>query len=79
MHNMLFQPKTTIVHPNPQVFNLVAWLLSTDPFKIKAFQQTLEPYWQPHGGLEHKKIILSSSASSVAGVVHGTLIPIKQL
>ena len=27
IHNMLYQPKTTIVHPNPQVFNLIAWLL----------------------------------------------------
>ena len=40
---------TKNVHPNPQVFNLTAWPLSTDLFKIKAFHQRLENSWQPHG------------------------------
>ena len=33
------RPKTKIYHPNPQVFNLTAWLLSTEVSKKKGFSQ----------------------------------------
>ena len=42
VQDLLTQPKTQICHPNPQIFRLAAWLLSTDPCKIKVFQLTLE-------------------------------------
>ena len=79
MEDLLYQPKTMIVHPNPQVFNLVAWPLSTDLSKIKVFHQTLENSWQPHGEWEPRKIIQQNFANSVAGVVRGKLIRIQPL
>ena len=68
-----------IVHPNPQVFNLTAWPLSTDLFKIKAFHQKLENSWQPHGELVHRKTSQQNSENLIAGVVNGKLIRIQLL
>lgn len=79
IQDLLYQPKTMIVHPKPEVFNLVAWPLSTNLSKIRAFHQKLENSWQPHGEQEHKRITQLSFANSVAGVVRGKLIPIQQL
>ena len=79
IEDLLYQPKTNIVHPNPQVFNLTARPLSTDLSKVRAFHQKLENSWQPHGELVHRKIIQQSSQNLVAGVVRGKLIPIQPL
>lgn len=79
IEDLLYQPRTKIVHPNPQVFNLAAWPLSTDLSKIKAFHQKLENSWQPHGELVHRKTIQQNSENSVAGVVRGRLIRIQPL
>ena len=54
IQDLLYQPQTKLIHPNPQVFKLVAWLLSTDPFKIKDFQQTLGNSWKLPGDLGHR-------------------------
>lgn len=77
--NLLHQPKTEIVHPQPEVFNLVAWLLSTDPLKQKAFRKGLENCSLRHGVWAHNKIMHANSKSSVAGVIEGKLIPIHAL
>ena len=66
-------------HPNPQVFSLVAWLLSTDHMKVRAFQKTLESYSQHRGESTPRKIMLSDSTCSIAGAVNGRLIPIRPL
>ena len=47
--NLLSQLGIRIDRPNPQVFSLVAWLLSTDHLKVKAFQNNPENYWQHPG------------------------------
>lgn len=77
--NLLSQPNTSIHHPNPELFNLTAWLLSTEISKQKAFQKELEPYSQHPGDQELKKTILASSKSMIAGVVKGKKIPIQHL
>ena len=79
IQNLLYQPQTKIVHPNPQVFKLVAWLLSTDPFKIKDFQQTLGNSWKLPGDLGHGETMQPNLTNSVAGAVKGKLIPILPL
>ena len=77
--NLLCQPKTNIYHPNPQVFQLTAWLLSTNLSKIKGFQETLETCCLPLGDQVHKKITPPNLADSVAGVLNGKLIHLKPL
>ena len=77
--NLLHQPNTKIYHPNPEVLQLTAWLLSTEDSKRKDFLKTLEPSWQQVGVQERRKIIPVNSNNSVAGVVQGKLIPIQPL
>ncbi|MCG8045731.1 MAG: hypothetical protein JAY66_08610 [Candidatus Thiodiazotropha taylori] len=79
VQDLLTQPKTSICHPNPQIFRLAAWLLSTDHCKIKAFQLTLESSWLHHGDQAPGESMQSNSTGSVAGVVNGKLIPMLQL
>jgi hypothetical protein len=76
--NLLNQPKTKIYHPNPQVFNLTAWLLSTEVSKQKAFLNKLDHYSQHHGEKGLKRITVVNSKNTVA-VVQGKLISIQQL
>ena len=77
--NLLHQPKSKINHPNPEVFSLTAWLLSTEISKRKAFRNKLGSYSQPLGEKGHRKITLASSRNSVAGVIQGKLIHILPL
>lgn len=42
IQNLLYQPKTMIVHPNPQVYNLTAWSLPRYFSKIGDFHLKLE-------------------------------------
>ena len=79
LEDLLHQPMTNIYHPNPSIFNLTAWMLSTNLSKRKDFLRKLENYSQPHGELGPKKIIQSNFENSVAGVVEGKLIPIISL
>ena len=79
VQDLLTQPKTEICHPNPQIFRLAAWLLSTYPCKIKDFQLTLESSWLYHGDQAPGKTNRSSLTDSVAGIVNGKLIPMLQL
>ena len=77
--NLLQQPSTMINHPNPEVFNLHAWLLSTAVSKKRAFQASLENSYQLHGERAHTKITPVNLTNSVAGVMKGKLIPILPL
>jgi ribonuclease HI len=77
--NLLQQPNSQIFHPNPEVFKLTAWLLSTESSEQKAFQRKLENCSQPVGDLEHRKIMLPNLKDSVAGVVRNKLIRIQHL
>ena len=76
LNNLLHQPKTRIYHPNPEMFNLTAWLLSTKISEIQGFQQKLENCSQLHGEQGHNKTMLANSRSSIVGVVNGKKIPI---
>jgi hypothetical protein len=77
--NLLNQPKTKNYHPNPQVFNLTAWLLSTEVSKQKAFLNKLDHYSQHHRAKGLKGITVVNSKNTVAGVLQGKLIPIQPL
>ena len=77
--DLLHQPKTNIVHPNPAVFKLTAWLLSTNISKRRDFLKTLENYSKPHGVQGHRRTTLLNLENSIAGVVEGKLIPIMPL
>ena len=79
LKNLLTQGKTNIPHPNPEVFQLTAWRLSTKVLKQKAFQKTLESCSLSHGDLEHKRITKASSENFTAGVLNGKLIPLMQI
>ena len=78
-HNLLSQPNTIIYHPDPKVFNLNAWLLSTDNSLQTAFHRKLETYCPHLGEQALKKTILVNSNSSVVGVVGNKLIHIQHL
>lgn len=77
--DLLHQPKSNILHPNPAVFNLTAWLLSTNTLQRKVFLNKLENYSKPLGEKVHRKITLANFENSIAGVVEGKLIPIMPL
>jgi hypothetical protein len=77
--DLLHQPKSNILHPNPAVFNLAAWLLSTNTLKRKVFLNKLENYSKPLGEKVHRKITLANFENSIAGVVERKLIPIMPL
>ena len=77
--DLLQQPKTMISHPNPEVFSLHAWLLSTEVSKRRAFLTSLESSFQPFGGQVLNGTTLVNSINSVAGVVQDKLIPIVPL
>ena len=78
-HDLLRQPNTIIYHPDPKVFSLNAWLLSTDNLQQKVFRRGLETYCQPHGGQVHRRTTLVNSNSLIAGVVENKLIHIQHL
>ncbi|CAC5394217.1 unnamed protein product [Mytilus coruscus] len=56
--NLLYQPKTTIYHPNPKVFKLTAWLLSTNISEIRDLREKLESFSEHHGDRAHSKTML---------------------
>lgn len=77
--DLLVQPKTLIKHPNPEIFHLTAWLLSTDNTKRLDFLKTLENCSKQPGDQVLKGTMVASSEYSIAGVVQGKLIPILHL
>ena len=77
--DLLSQPKTKIFHPNPEVFSLSAWLLSTKISKQKAFQSRLENCSLRLGARVQEQTIVANSRSSIAGVVNGRRIPMLHL
>lgn len=77
--DLLRQPKTVIFHPNPEVFSLNAWLLSTVSLDQKVFLKTLENSCQHPGEQAHREIMHANSNNSVVGVVKGKLIRIQYL
>ncbi|KAK3097899.1 hypothetical protein FSP39_014269 [Pinctada imbricata] len=77
--SLLHQPKSMINHPNPQIFNLTAWLLSTDNLKREAFLSKQETYYVPPGEKAHRKITFQNLKDTVVGVVQNKLIPIRQI
>ena len=42
--NLLHQPNTNIYHPNPEIFNLVVWPLSTNCSRREVFLKKLKPH-----------------------------------
>jgi ribonuclease HI len=77
--NLLVQPKTQIYHPNPQIFNLVAWKLSTNNIDRLAFLNKQESCLKPPVDRELGKIMTVNSECSVAGVVQNKLIRLRHL
>jgi hypothetical protein len=79
---MFFFPrmsKTKIYHPNPQMLNLTAWLLSTEVSTQRDFLSQLEICSLHLGEKVHKEIILRNSKSAIGGVVENRLIHIQQI
>ncbi|CAC5397769.1 unnamed protein product [Mytilus coruscus] len=79
--NLLYQLKTTIYYPNPEVFKLTAWLLYTTISKIRdfQFQEKLESFSEHHGDRAHSKTMLVNSKDFIDGVVNGKKIPMQLL
>lgn len=77
--DLLNQPKTKIFHPNPEIFKLSAWLLSTETSRQQAFLKESENFYLHLGEKVHKKTTLLSSENLIAGVKNGIKIPIMPL
>ena len=77
--NLLHQPLTKIVHPNPEIFKLTVWPLLTESLKREVFLNKLENFYQLPGEREYKRTILPNFENSVAGVVKRKLISIQHL
>lgn len=79
--NMLTQSQGNlrVEHPNPEIYNLTAWRLSTISSKQKAFRKNLGNGFQLHGGQAHKRTTKQNSENLIAGVINGKLIPIRLL
>lgn len=79
--NMLTQGQGNlrVEHPNPEIYNLTAWRLSTISSKQKAFRKKLGNCFQLHGGQAHKRTTKQNSENLIAGVINGKLIPIRLL
>ena len=73
------QPKHSVNHQNPEVFNLTVWLLSTEVLKRMAFLNKLNNYFQPYGQNVLRKTTPARLACSVACIVQRKLIPILPL
>ncbi|CAC5395599.1 unnamed protein product [Mytilus coruscus] len=79
MDNLLSQAKMKIFHPNPEILNLTAWLLSTDVLKQRDFLNQQEHCSQLHGEMVQKRTIPQNLKSLIAGVVRDKLIHIQQI
>ena len=77
--DLLQQPKSKIRHPNPDIVNLTAWLLSTNNLKREVFLKKQRNYSVLPGEQEQRRTLCQNSRNSVAGVIQGKLIPITQL
>ena len=73
------QGNLRVEHPNPEIYNLTAWRLSTISSKQKAFRKKLGNCFQLHGGQAHKRTTKQNSENLIAGVINGKLIPIRLL
>ena len=79
VQNLLTQGKNKIAHPNPEVFQMTAWLLSTVTSKHEAFLETLENCCHSHGDLELERITHQNLENSVVGALRGKLIHMMHL
>lgn len=69
----------SIFSSNPAVFNLTAWLLSTDFSFKNAFLNRFKHCSQPVGELLHKKTTHLNLPDSVAGVLKGRWITVSHI
>ena len=79
IENLLTQGKRKVAHPDPDIFKLTAWRLSTNVLKQDVFQKMLRNCCQLPGDQVLRRTINVSSENSIAGVLNGKLIPIQPL
>lgn len=79
VENLLVQGKRKVAHPNPEVFQLTAWLLSSSSSKQKVFLKTLGNSCQHLGEQVLKRITKLNLENTIAGVLNGISIPIQLL
>jgi hypothetical protein len=71
--------RSRLLHPAPQILQLVAWKVSGDPSKVRDFRlRLLKQSCQPAVPTRTTHMMRPGNASW-AGAVQGTLIPIQQL
>ena len=71
--------KDHLIHPAPQILELVAWKVSGDPSKVRDFRQRLlRQSWQPVVTTHSQHMTLVGNPSW-AGAVQGVYLPIQQL
>lgn len=66
-------------HPDPTVFNLVAWKISKNPTLQKDFLQKLHQLFPMQENSLRKQFIMQDSNYLIAGVKRGISIPVLQL
>ena len=79
IENLLTQGKRKVAHPDPDIFKLTAWRLSTNVLKQEDFQKMLRNCCQLPGDQVLRRAINVSSENSIAGVLNGKLIHIQPL
>jgi len=79
IQTMLRQPRSSIYHNNPAVYQLHAWRLSPSVLKNEGFLQGLPGEWHSLSNCRVGKYISQSGTDSVVGVLRGKLIHSKQL
>jgi hypothetical protein len=77
--SLLKQTGSDIFHSDPQVYNLHAWLLSSEVTLREDFLSRQPPEWQGHRNPPHSMYTTESGKLSVLGVRNGTLILSKPL
>lgn len=77
VENLLTQGKRKVAHPDPDIFKLTAWRLSTNVLKQEVFQKMLRNCCQLPGDYVLRRTINVSSENSIAGVLNRKLIPIQ--
>ena len=79
VHNLLSQHQGKVIHPDPGIFQLVAWPLSGDHYDRKDFLEELQSSSPALSEHQREQFIKADSKSSHAGVLKGAWIRFKHL
>ena len=77
--DLLKQPVGQYYHPNPGLYKLTAWHLSSNEAQIMSFQNRLRHYAKPQSDQALGRTMTQSSPDTTIGVLNGVSIPVHYL